>query len=555
MKNKLLLYFAILLFSACNGKNQLFPDYKIASPSSERTYYSNQSIVFSTNLNFSELTWKSNLDGELGNGAQIVRKLSPGLHIISLENEVSGEIKNVSINILKSDSKFDINLITSFPFVLETECKKNDFSIISLEGGCEKLSIEKLQTNESYSDGELSSQKLFRCVTGLNLENSTKILKPTLNRRVAGEKNLPSEKIFYVINTHYQAFSNRVYAELFYTSENVSVYVEKKVLENEEITERISSCIKNLESIIIPRLKIFWGSLYDADASGTITILFSSTLNEEKKAIGFFNPNDLYPFCDDISLPSYNPYSNEMDIIYAAIPEDESSLNYSENSISATLAHEMTHAINFSQRVIQTQDSVHPLSQMEVFLYEGLSQLSESLCGFGKSGGNSLFVENFLKNSRDYSFCKNNVYGFSDSVGQRGAVSLFLFWLFEKAGGRKWNTESHLWEDNGGISFLRKLVTSEKSEWDSIGEAFGGETDELFMEFCLELISCGITFDETDPITSEPVFETCSLVSYEDSQGYTVIPYSVFKISLTESFVNMTLSGKNLSHRVYAVLN
>ena len=105
----------------------------------------------------------------------------------------------------------------------------------------------------------------------------------------------------------------------------------------------------------------------------------------------------------------------------------------------------------------------------------------------------------------------------------RGAMTLFMSWLFWKKGGMTWDKENFANViDLGGISFLRQLISSETTGWNSIGMAFGKPTNQLFSEMVYELncqrLRAGYYQYKTDPLTSEPVefFTNMGVVSCGD---------------------------------------
>ncbi|HAL18644.1 MAG TPA: hypothetical protein DCO86_03370 [Spirochaetaceae bacterium] len=75
--------------------------------------------------------------------------------------------------------------------------------------------------------------------------------------------------------------------------------------------------------------------------------------------MGFFNPADIFANDAAASSDGYNPFSN-----------------------------------GAYRRYVQGDKTA---KQMETFLDEGLSHLTESLVGHGNSGGNVLFVNRYLK--------------------------------------------------------------------------------------------------------------------------------------------------------------
>ncbi|MCQ2585415.1 MAG: hypothetical protein MJ185_07485 [Treponema sp.] len=538
----ILSFFICLSFFSCQQNNdQVSVDYKIVSPSSDRTYYNDSVIVFSTDLNSQYLQWISSIDGELGTGYYIATKLSAGKHVISLLHTKTSIVKTVEIEVLNRKEPVFAEMISGFPYEIPENRKTNEVAFLSLKGSASNVSQQ--------SKGNAQSD-LFHPVCNSNLLQKSVAISKKTNSRSAGDAE---EKDFFIINTGDQSDSHKIKGIKIESPASLSVYVEKNVLETNLYNENIQKCIQQYEKIVLPRLKTMYGGVADLDRSRTLTVVFSQTINSEGKAVGFFYPMDFFPNESDINSEDYNPYSNEMDVIYVGIPVTEEQDNYSVQSITATLAHETTHAIAFSERVIFTELSgKKKLDQLEVFLDEGLAHLSESLCGFGESGGNSRFVDYYLKNSKDYSLCEKDALGYSDSIGQRGAMSYFLYWLFDKAGGREWNSEKNRWEDSGGFTFLKKIVISESAAWESIGEAFGRPTDLLFLDFGKELLLNQISFSEEDPETKESVFSVHKISAYEKLDSFSILPYSFFVTDLSDR-EDCFISGDNLSGQIYVL--
>jgi len=92
----------------------------------------------------------------------------------------------------------------------------------------------------------------------------------------------------------------------------------------------------------------------------------------------------------------------------------------------------------------------------------------------------------------------------------RGAISLFLSWLFWEAGGIAYDSGDPVkLIDHGGISFLKKMLSSGQTGWESIGLAYGKATGQLFNEFLNEMhnyrLSSSVYNYKIDPFTKEAV--------------------------------------------------
>ncbi|MDR2921857.1 MAG: hypothetical protein LBU85_00785 [Treponema sp.] len=342
------------------------------------------------------------------------------------------------------------------------------------------------------------------------------------------------KRTFFVINTKTQlALPHEIQAELFYQSDALSVWLpEGYNMSNSLIFD---DCIQRIETIVLPRIENLWGKSADIDGDGRIALLFSHTLNDEQVAIGFFNPSDFFKRNEDTHSDAYNYASNEMDIIYVAIPDTEPNSSYSLQNVIATIAHELTHACTFTSKTynrILNGDS--NAKREDLFLDEGLSHLTENLCGFGVSGGNVRFLKRFLEDTSMYSLCGPNRIGQNDSAGMRGAMTLFLSWLFWKSGGMSWDASNQiLLNDKGGILFLRKLANSAKTGLDNIENSFGKPVYLLFNEMLDEINRyrmTGRSFNYiTDPITNEAVdfFVNMGALHYSDNAEPVIIGFPV----------------------------
>ncbi|UTC90352.1 hypothetical protein E4N80_06370 [Treponema denticola] len=533
LRNKSLFFlFCILLISCKNKYSTNDFIFHIISPIESNVYYDDLPVVLSINKDIDSVYWTSSINGDLGKGSQISVNLLPGKHKIKVI--AMGCEKVISITVLE---RFNKNLMKSKFRILQTpfDCifknQKYKAYIASLNGSADNFFIKKKNLNYlNCKDTNLEDEdglKLFRCYDNIN--SVSPIPDVPILRYFKNTIENKSEKKFYIVNTKNQiAEPHYISFKKYYSSDNIDVWIPKKTLID---TVFLDLCINEVENIILDRVLKIFGKAADIDKNGKITIIFTQTINDEKKALGFFNPADFFKNNKDKNSVLYNPSSNEADIIYAAIPSGNPSDNYYYKAIAATIGHELTHAVSFTaktySRIIEGNLEA---GRMDVFLDEGLSHLSENLIGYGFSGGNIKFFNKFLKDTTAYSFCKNSAAGLSDSAGQRGAMTLFLSWCFWKKGGMDWDVDNKVnLIDKGGISFLKELINSEYTGWEAIGYAFGTPTDTLFLEMLDSIIqSCNNKESvscKKDPLTNEAVeFLPC--------MGE--IDYNGFKITISE---------------------
>lgn len=528
MWNKILFFFLFGFFCFSCSHNSDDSSFTILSPKEDWTYYDNQPIIFASDLKFPEQRWISSIDGELGYGNQFEKELTAGFHTVSLEDTSNGRTKEIHIKVQKhiNLNNYSIEYITKLP--RNKKLKNGKISFFALDGIVENLIIK---TNESKNNlDEDNGERLFLCDNIIKPFSNTKDLKTISTCKYRSLSQETSIRNFYVLNTSNTYSEPTQYkARLYYSDEKIEIWFPEELfsIEYEKTRSLIDKCIVSVKKIIIPRLCILWGNCADINKDSKIAVLFAPSINYEQKALGFFYASDFFERNTNKTSPSYNPYSNEIDMIYVAIPEETG--NYSVNSIIATIAHELTHAINFSN---------NNFTQLETFLDEGLSHLTESLCGYGISGGNMKFVDYYLSNSAYFSFCESDYLGNSDSAGQRGAILLFLYWLFEKYGGIIQNPQNQVeFIDNGGISFLHKIISSDSNGWSAIGDAVEKNTDILFKEFAQEILTKRIDhifdFSKKDCISDEPIFCCKELLPYDFDKNFKLLPYSLFLITDT----------------------
>jgi len=502
------LLFIILLLFSCKQEityTNTPVDFSIVSPKPSWTYYDDTQIMLAVNVNTMDVVWTSDVSGYLGEGNHITVFLPQGLQRIKAEIQkvkkemyiyVAPNAKNVySRSVLLNYTPLEVKIKEGIygSFLYTHEGSVNDFWISGIQS---PLNDNRLR----YSRNGIS-EPLNRDIR-LPMPQTGKFKDIKKARYISGNMFSSEQKrTFFVANTlHQYATPHHIEASLFYQSDTLAVWIS----DFDNIPDDIlTGCIQTVETLIIPRVEALWGKPADIDGDGRMAVLFTHTINEENSAVGFFNPSDFFETSDNIS--------NEMDIIYIAMPDSAPGSAYSAKNIIATVAHELTHACTFTAKTWKKLKNGSSNAEREdLFLDEGWSHLTENICGVGISGGNVKFLNRFLENTSMYSLCGANRYGQEDSPGMRGAITLFLSWLFWKSGGITWDDSDPVTiKDSGGIAFLERMVELSDTGWESIGTAYGRPIHTLFNEMLEEINYCRMTNNTynsiIDPATKETV--------------------------------------------------
>lgn len=398
--------FSILFFSSCYNfllDSKVKQNY-ICAPEENWIYYTDVPIIFSCNVDSNSISWYSSLDGKLGEGSGLVKFLSKGNHRIICKIENFEEV--IQINVVEkelnsSDTKRDIIFANKQQIFFQKGISLPIF--YSFAGSCSNFKFNNISIAEETCHEK--TIKVFRDIKIASTITTKKIYKQNIKRSIAQSNSyaVGTEKDFYLIKTDNQLTEPHIIsATMIKSTDNCTIWLAN----NSECDKKlIEQCVKNFEELIFPRLQIIWEKWSDIDNDNKIALLFSPTINKEGTAIGFFNPSDLFAKVSDINSDAYNPYSNQMDIFYLALPVEDKTSSYTINSISATMAHEMTHIFTFYNKTFkQIELGNKNFPQEELFLDEGLSHLCENLCGFGVSGGNIDFIKLFFEDTSKYSF-------------------------------------------------------------------------------------------------------------------------------------------------------
>lgn len=489
----------------------------ILQPGSQ-TYDEDKSIVFEAKVNSVSginsdnvnIHWKSSLEGDLGEGTWLSRKLIPGEHTITLlykDHTLTQKTINIQPIMYERGNYRLLGLGSAINQILLPAGKYSPF-LYSLDGKTPAVTIQDYQSANTILPAVSFNRLGTLNEDILGLKKFTLVSVPVqstdrIKKEFTGRNNIQGipdysalsplmeigqTRAFVVADTTgAQTDGISVTGRLVYSSDRLSIWIDENALVSESV---LAQFLDGLKFRAWPRVLSIWGNDWaDPDNDNALAVLITPLINQQEKAIGFFNPADLYPRDINVNSPAFNPVSNEMDIIYLAAPvEDSSVFAYSIGSILATFCHEATHLIGFSRTYYLPTVSGQEVTREELFLDEGLAHLTESLCGYGVSGGNLAFFASYLENPEQYSLCKADADGASDSIGKRGMAAAFLSWLFWKKGGAVWDgVDPGKITDTGGLSFLRHLLATSQRGLVNISAAADSDSQALLVRWFTEI--------------------------------------------------------------------
>lgn len=451
--------------------------------------------------------WYSSIDGLLGTGRFLTAVLSPGVHVVTIRhgNEI---LDSATILILDSDrNEYSLEIQGLSPRLVVPSGTYTPL-YVSESGRATTLDLKVSSFTRSTSTQTGTADVSVMLPHDLTMWNRNSGGSMPIVRRDARAIStgiVLEEREFRIANLVSSGTGSRekITARKRWSSAKVDIWIDENGIITDQSLESIGLA---LEYRLIPRHRAVWGTWYDIDSNGKMSILITPVFNRDKVAIGMFNPADFYAYSDDEESPLYNPTSNQMDILYVGVPDDSGEdRSFSAESILATIAHEMQHLSSFSTICQQQQRSGKetPVTE-EIFLEEGLSHLAENLAGYGVSGGNIAFVSRYLRSTYSTPLGPCEEAGYGDSIEKRGGMALLLDWLFELNGGVEFLPAGSI-VDRGGITFLRNVYASNKRGWERIEEAAGLPRRRILKDFALFISETTIDETEYDPYTGEPI--------------------------------------------------
>jgi hypothetical protein len=338
--------------------------------------------------------------------------------------------------------------------------------------------------------GELFHEQLREWERGISYAPPTNALSAMLAKAefdtptyVIGQRDEFRALKSVTSNTQYQT----VTAEVRCVEERVVWYLDVEVMENtpEAMTDAdiATSCAQF--NTVIEKADGLIGSTSDMNGDGKLTVLQTAAVNRQGALgggiiTGYFLATDLYP------RGANNAVSNAQEMIYIMTPDPTGQYGLSvsrelalENLIPAVLPHELQHAINFNEHVLE-----RGATPEENWLNEGLAHLFEDVLGYGQENPSryDLYLQSPASN--------RIVTPWSPNLSERGGIFLFLRYLYEQHGDPE--------------AFLRALVQTESRGVDNVEAAFASAdaTFDQFGEFLMRW-TVAVALNDTG-LTADP---------------------------------------------------
>jgi hypothetical protein len=235
--------------------------------------------------------------------------------------------------------------------------------------------------------------------------------------------------------------------------------------------ETLRDLVATFDESVFPSAATRFGPAEDVDRDGRFTVLFSSWLT---RLAGGKTSVDGFVRGADLDLGLGFPFGNRCDMMYL------STALQAGPHLRTILAHEYTHAVNFSRKALASRPAG---LEEEGWLDEAIAHLVEDAHGFSKSNIDYR-VSAFLSRPERYRLVVDDYYAADlfRSHGNRGATYLFLRWCV----------------DRYGPGLLDSLVRSGDRGVANLEAATGSTFADLFRRWTVALAMSGL-----DP-ASEP---------------------------------------------------
>jgi hypothetical protein len=263
--------------------------------------------------------------------------------------------------------------------------------------------------------------------------------------------NLAKSSDYLEVEAHLSAVGRRI--EVYTEASDVGVVASKTLVD----------LVETFDSLVFPSLVRRFGPAIDVDRNGRFTVFLTSRLGKAAGGPGvdgFVRSADL-----DRGVPA--PFGNNCDMMYLNTSLESGSY------LRTILAHEYTHAIGFSRKVLGGGGGF----EEEGWLDEAIAHLVEDDFGFSRSNIDYR-VSAFLSRPERYRLVVEDYYAAElfREHGNRGATYLFLRWCV----------------DQFGPTLLERLVLSPYRGVRNLEAATGWAFDDLFRNWTIALAISGI---------------------------------------------------------------
>lgn len=231
-----------------------------------------------------------------------------------------------------------------------------------------------------------------------------------------------------------------VLAEAVIVSEELIVYLDRTNVnpegELDPADEKFAEIVRDMEAIVLPRLRLYFGEESDINGDGHIAILFSP-LVPEQGATAYVSPLDITPL---EALEGMALQSNQQELIYVTPPNMQGGPMGSARATLEVMAHEFNHLIYYYRKYVLNDASVW--AQENPYITEGFSALAQDLSGFQMG---NLFMVAYAMAPVEWSLndISENMSGYIyDRDGSlRVLGALLCRYLFDRAGGDNMDDE------------------------------------------------------------------------------------------------------------------
>lgn len=280
------------------------------------------------------------------------------------------------------------------------------------------------------------------------IEKNSSVLKKTMPQTV--EVGTKWESV-YLLNIDDNTYST-ISATCIAVSENAYFFMQDGLdsLTNEQITAITTAFDKDYNII-----HHYYGKETDTDSNGKVSFLIA---NFSPDIFGFFSSADKYAPQD---IPAVYK-SNEADVLYINYYYFKNEWNKYQTDLKAAFIHEFQHMVLFDTRYRLGLNS-----NLDAWLNEGLSMLSEYYCGY--AAPHERYIGGYFAKNQGISLITD------DASQDYGLSYLFVRYL----------------QIRFGDNIIKKLYASEYSGVKAVEEAVNMDFNDLFLDFTKMILLTG----------------------------------------------------------------